>query len=431
MKKIGNIILFCSLCILLLTSCGTAEKSEKELQADVQAEDFMLYNYDLEVEEFEIIKRQTNDDDKQDFVWCSVQAENEYFTYENEFELEYVLYNDGWILEESNINRNMRAYTLKENVVMVDENTLVRDIGERDDFFDTYGLEIISTEIYDVDIANDTGFHLFSDAEWDWDAKSTGYWNEIYYSDGIYKMYRVDIKAENDEFIYYNNYIVTYMYDYDVWELYDVMGVDSKEYEVLNYEEVSQMDADAIISTRGYDYYTLSERSEDGENVVFSYYAKTEEYYLVSEYTVDIYYSFTPENGWKQGAIKETIDSQMPDLVGEWSYTKTYSGFATKSTYSYYVNILDVTYDSQSHAGKLIFEYDVDYDGKNYSSNGVRIEELEKSNSVQGKIKLDNCLFDTWGGVGGEIYMGFSVGEMSQITGSGIFVGNYFLEKIS
>lgn len=76
MKKIGNIILFCSLCILLLTSCGTAEKSEKELQADVQAEDFMLYNYDLEVEEFEIIKRQTNDDDKQDFVWCSVQAEN-------------------------------------------------------------------------------------------------------------------------------------------------------------------------------------------------------------------------------------------------------------------------------------------------------------------------------------------------------------------
>lgn len=95
-----------------------------------------------------------------------------------------------------------------------------------------------------------------------------------------------------------------------------------------------------------------------------------------------------------------------------------------------------MTYDYETHAGSLTYEYSVYYDGKTYSSNGIIISNLEKSSRILGERKLSRCLFDTWSGLGGEVYMGFSIGmeyrkAISSSTGAGIFVGNYYLIKIS
>ena len=52
------------------------------------------------INESQISKRQTNEDDKTDFVWIDVSASNEDFSYTASYELTYVLYNDGWQLED-------------------------------------------------------------------------------------------------------------------------------------------------------------------------------------------------------------------------------------------------------------------------------------------------------------------------------------------
>lgn len=89
------------LLILSLSACGgKKEKSEKEILADIKLEDYYLSgDYGLEVKSHTIDKRQTNAEDKTDYVWFSFEAENDEFTYHASCELTYVLYNDGWMLE--------------------------------------------------------------------------------------------------------------------------------------------------------------------------------------------------------------------------------------------------------------------------------------------------------------------------------------------
>lgn len=225
MKKIGMAILLCSLCVLVLTSCGASTKSEKQILEDLQAEDFMLYHYKWDDVDMEIIKRQTNEDDKEDFVWCSVKAETDDFTYENEYELKYVLYNDGWLLEETQ-GKKMLAYTFKQNVIMIDEDTILADIADADAFFDANDLEVTSVMVYDADFPTAT--------EWEFSDTPTGYWDAIYHQQGIFKWYQVDVEAQNSEFTYLNSYTVSYQYDYDRWELHAVEGADSYEQNFLD-----------------------------------------------------------------------------------------------------------------------------------------------------------------------------------------------------
>lgn len=48
----------------------------------------------------EITKRQTNTDNKTDYVWIQVNASNSSFSYTADYKLTYVLYNDGWQLDD-------------------------------------------------------------------------------------------------------------------------------------------------------------------------------------------------------------------------------------------------------------------------------------------------------------------------------------------
>ena len=77
-----------------------AAKSEADIRVDIQKEDRGFSDYSLKIKSSTITKRQTNQDDKTDYVWVELTAENDAFTYQAEYELMYVLYNDGWLLEK-------------------------------------------------------------------------------------------------------------------------------------------------------------------------------------------------------------------------------------------------------------------------------------------------------------------------------------------
>lgn len=92
----------CMVCVLSACGSKTQEKSESQISEDVQAQDDYLNTYDLKLDSFSITKRQTNEEEKNDLVWCEISASNDIFSYSAEYKLTYVLYNDGWLLEECN-----------------------------------------------------------------------------------------------------------------------------------------------------------------------------------------------------------------------------------------------------------------------------------------------------------------------------------------
>ena len=97
-------ILFVALVIcaaLSLSACDstTKEKTEDHISTDIQAQDSYFSDYNLKIGSFSISKRQTNTDDKNDFVWCQATATNSDFSYSAEYKVTYVLYNEGWMLE--------------------------------------------------------------------------------------------------------------------------------------------------------------------------------------------------------------------------------------------------------------------------------------------------------------------------------------------
>lgn len=67
--------------IVVLTSCGgTSAKSEKEICKDIMASDDS-FDYGLKITSYNVEKRQTNEDEKTDYVWIDITAENEECVY--------------------------------------------------------------------------------------------------------------------------------------------------------------------------------------------------------------------------------------------------------------------------------------------------------------------------------------------------------------
>lgn len=100
------ILIVCLVCSLSACSSKTSAKTEEQISNDIQQQDDYFSTYDLKVDAFSVSKRQTNIEEKNDFVWCEVTASNDLFSYSTEYELTYVLYNDGWLLEECSQNNS-------------------------------------------------------------------------------------------------------------------------------------------------------------------------------------------------------------------------------------------------------------------------------------------------------------------------------------
>lgn len=100
-RKKGIVCILLVIIALSLCSCskGSHAKSESEILKDISTQDHYFSDYEIKISSSNITKRQTNEDSKTDYIWISIVGEAEDFTYFADYELTYVLYNDGWLLE--------------------------------------------------------------------------------------------------------------------------------------------------------------------------------------------------------------------------------------------------------------------------------------------------------------------------------------------
>lgn len=187
--------------LLVLTSCsGPSAKTESDILSDIQYQDDYFGSYGLTIDSSNITKRQTNPDDKTDYVWVELNASNDMFTYYAEYYLYYVLYNEGWQLENCEIS--------------------------------------------------------------------------------------------------------------------------CQEYEVRDYESISQSDADAVIAAGSYDEYFYIYRDNTFNQVDFYYIASTSQMFLKTDYDIRIRYTFRPNFGWSTPVVDVQPTNYYPDLVGTWRSNK-------------------------------------------------------------------------------------------------------------
>lgn len=94
---VSIVALFC------LSGCS---KSEKDITNDISNADSYFTLYDLQLTDYEITKRQTNNSEKTDFVWIEISGENDDFSYDASYTATYIKYNDGWHLEDYTLEKS-------------------------------------------------------------------------------------------------------------------------------------------------------------------------------------------------------------------------------------------------------------------------------------------------------------------------------------
>lgn len=101
MKKQWILIVIMILGMLVFTGCAkTAD--EKQIKIDLENTQFLKESETIE--ELIVEKRQTDKDQKEDIIWCSITTADEYVSYQKEVILTYGLYNKGWVLDDISVN---------------------------------------------------------------------------------------------------------------------------------------------------------------------------------------------------------------------------------------------------------------------------------------------------------------------------------------
>lgn len=81
--------------------CGCSEKAVDNDQILYDIENYEQFSsLDVDIFDWEIIKRQTSPEDKVDFVYVTVKAANKDYSVVRNYTLTYKLYNDGWLFEK-------------------------------------------------------------------------------------------------------------------------------------------------------------------------------------------------------------------------------------------------------------------------------------------------------------------------------------------
>lgn len=83
-----------------LAGCGNSAKSDKSIASEMAERDSIFYSHNLTLDSYNVEKRQTNKDEKTDYVWISLKGSNDEFSYKADYKILYVLYNDGWRFED-------------------------------------------------------------------------------------------------------------------------------------------------------------------------------------------------------------------------------------------------------------------------------------------------------------------------------------------
>ena len=112
MKRVWITLALSLFCLLGLAGCASAPKAvgEDVIKKDIACQDDTIYNGEMILAACTIVKRQTNEDQKTDFVWVDIIAENENCSYIASCKLSYGLYNDGWLLDSYEVLEDAIEY---------------------------------------------------------------------------------------------------------------------------------------------------------------------------------------------------------------------------------------------------------------------------------------------------------------------------------
>lgn len=149
-------LLTVSIFFLLLVGCSAKPRSEKEIVEDLQDSSQFIPVEGLEISDYEIIKRQTDQKEKQDVVYIAVDACNEEFECNVEYKMTYGLYNEGWFLDEVEIYEpeNWEITPLRG----VDDSVVLGYVDEA--YMEQEGYESIEIYSHDSSLEENSGVDI-------------------------------------------------------------------------------------------------------------------------------------------------------------------------------------------------------------------------------------------------------------------------------
>lgn len=181
-RSLLSIVLVLALISLVFAGCGETKVSETQIWEDIIAQDNFFEEYGLEITDKEITQRKTMVDQKYDDVYAVITARNSDCIYEAEYSLNYILYDDGWLLEDyfkegyNTTPRTSCPLSISEEYIREEWNDEIsalyfdRKEEEGDDDVHYYIVEVpvsdTMTEVYEVKVVNtyfiDKGWQNFN-----------------------------------------------------------------------------------------------------------------------------------------------------------------------------------------------------------------------------------------------------------------------------
>lgn len=139
------LVVLAALALIFALCSRHSAKSEREILSDIRAYDDYYSNFNLNIDSIQITKRQTNPEQKVDYVWCTVSASNRDFTCSRDYSLTYILYNDGWLLDDYDERLSSllpKSYPSEDDArscfsFLYDDYDFIGEV-ERDDFLVSY-----------------------------------------------------------------------------------------------------------------------------------------------------------------------------------------------------------------------------------------------------------------------------------------------------
>ncbi len=128
----------------LMTGCGTASESDiEEDLMEIIEDDYAFEGFNPEIEDFEIEKRKTDEDDKTDVVYVIADVKDDVKEIKAGYMLTYMEYNDGWELEyHESYGHNEGLWKEKFTDVLSEEKILEDFKNSQDDPEDAKGYSL-------------------------------------------------------------------------------------------------------------------------------------------------------------------------------------------------------------------------------------------------------------------------------------------------
>ena len=306
MRKI-KLFSFILIAIFCFSGCSSnSAVGEDVILQDVIINDNYFVDYGFEIQSNEITKRQTNEETKTDYIWLTVSSENEDFTYNSEYTLKYVLYNDGWLLEEFDEVSEECVYKRPEEItddVVKNElsemgyiDIVIENIPERDDGSVFLMISAFKDENFtrkEYSLTMNCNYYLHSD---DWQIEIDSHMDAItlsdkvnnsvgewIYTDGVsdYYINILDIDLESE--------IITFEYSYKDMPIGYGFGFNDPEYTTSSSSTPLSVNYNTWLSSSGpfsvddgleYIYFYLEDEIlvEEYKHIIHIFFEETQDY---------------------------------------------------------------------------------------------------------------------------------------------------------